>query len=162
MSIQVEKLTDSDIRRFKREIEGYNKSKKIFLILGFVFMALTILLLLGAVLFGIFTWLAGSKVSDYFSYEIFGLMFSLTITTASFASTFFLVTIIMFILRAVLFQKKTENRLNAIEDYEEYQKKIQEYPELAVQPQPQLEVKPPKPSELPVDENGFEIPPESK
>ena len=121
MGIEIEKLTERDIRKFKREIEGYEKSKKVFLILGFVFMALTILLLGLAVMFGIFAGIAGKEMNDFFSYEYFGLYVSLCVTSASFASTMFLVTLIMFILRAVLFQKKTENRLNAIEDYDEYQ-----------------------------------------
>ena len=122
MVIQIEKLTEIDIRKFKREIEGYEKSKKIFLVLGFVFMGLTIVLLVGAILFGIFAAKAGSKMDDFFSYEYFGAFLALCVTTASFASTFFLVTLIMFILRAVLFAKKIENRLTAIEEYEIYQK----------------------------------------
>ena len=157
MSIKVENLTDSDIRKFKREIEGYQKSKKIFLILGFVFMALTIILLIGAILFGIFAAHAGSEADDYFSFEYFYLFFTLTISTASVASTFFVVTIVMFILRGVLFQKKTENRLNAIDDYEEYKAKIKEHPELAHQPEQPKAIR----NEPPVDENGFEIPPEN-
>ena len=156
MSIKVENLTESDIRKFKREIEGYQKSKRIFLILGFVFLGLTLFLLLLAVLFGVFTGLAAAEVSDYFSYEKFYLFFTLAITTASFASTFFLVTIAMFILRGVLFQKKTENRLNAIEDYEEYQKNRPLQSQIETKPEPKA-----LPNEPPVDENGFEIPPKN-
>ena len=128
MSIEIEKLTERDIRKFKREIEGYEKSKKVFLILGFVFMGLTIVLLGLAIMFGIFAGISGSKMSDVFSYEYFVAFLALCITTAEFGSTFFLVTILMFILRAVLFQKKTENRLNAIEDYEEYQASLKKLP----------------------------------
>lgn len=156
MSIKVENLTESDIRRFKREIEGYQKNKKIFLILGFVFAGLTLTLLLLAVLFGVFAGLAGAQMDDYFSYEYFGAFLTLAISTASFASTFFLVTIAMFVLRGVLFQKKTENRLNAIEDYEEYQKKLKEHPEIAHKPEETKNLK----ANPPVDENGFEISPE--
>ena len=128
MSIEIEKLTERDIRKFKREIEGYEKSKKVFLILGFVFMVLTILLLAVAIMFGIFAGFAGKEINDYFSFQYFYLYLSLCVTSASFASTIFLVTILMFILRAVLFQKKTENRLNAIEDYEEYQASLKKLP----------------------------------
>ena len=35
MSIDITKLTDQDIRKFKREIEGYERNKRLFLILGF-------------------------------------------------------------------------------------------------------------------------------
>lgn len=124
MGIRIEELTERDIRKFKREIEGYEKRKKLFLVLGFVFLGLTILFLICAVLFGIYTGYLARTVEDYWSYVPFYLFFDLCITTAAFASTFCVATILMFILRGVLFAKKTENRLAAIEEYELYQKEL--------------------------------------
>ena len=128
MSIDIEKLTDRDIRKFKKEMQGYEKSKKIFFILGFVFMGLTILLVVAAILFGIFAAKAGAEMDDLFSYEYFAVFLSLSITSGSTASTFFLVTLVMFILRGVLFAKKIENRETAIEEYELYQAKLNKEP----------------------------------
>ena len=125
MSIEIEKLTDRDIRKFKREIEGYEKSKRIFFILGFVFLGLCVFLLIVAALFGVLAALQITHDGEYVNYMYFTAFLTLAITSASFASTFFLVMLIMFILRGVLFQKKTENRLAAIEDYEEYKKSQQ-------------------------------------
>ena len=51
MGIEIEKLTEKDIRKFKREMEGYEKRKKLFLILGFIFLGLTLLLKLLKLLF---------------------------------------------------------------------------------------------------------------
>ena len=123
MGLNIEKLTDRDIRKFKREMEGYKRSKRIFLVLGFVFMGLTIFLLALAIMFGVFGWLCRSIDNGYWEYARMYLFFSLAWAVGCFASTFFLVTIAMFILRAVLFEKKIENRIVAIEEYEELQKK---------------------------------------
>ena len=124
MSVRIERLTDRDIRRYKRSIENYKQRKKLFLILGFVCLGLTIVFLAAAILLGIFAARAGSEVDDYFSYEYFALFLSLCITTASFASTAFVITIIMFVLRGALFDKKIENRKAIIEEYEIYQEEL--------------------------------------
>ena len=126
MGVRIERLTDRDIRNYQRGIAGYEKRKKIFLILGIIFLVLTILLIAGAILLGIFAAKCRSEVDDYFSFEYFYLFLSLCITTGSFASTFFVLTIIMFVVRSVLFNKKIENRLAIIEEYELYKKEQQE------------------------------------
>ena len=125
MGVRIERLTDRDIRRYQRSIEGYEKRKKLFLTLGFVFLALTIVMLVGAILLGIFAAHCGSEADDYFSFQYFYLFLSLCITTASFGSSFFVLTIVMFVVRSALFQKKIENRLALIEEYEIYKKEQQ-------------------------------------
>ena len=122
MRLRIEQMTERDVRRFKKDIEGYEKTKKLFLTMGFVAMGVMIFLFLLAIMFGVFAGLSGKEVDDYFSYQYFGMFLSLCITCASFASTAFVYMLLMFILRTVLFKKKTENRLFAIEEYEIYQK----------------------------------------
>ena len=128
MGIEIEKLTEKDIRKFKREMEGYEKRKKLFLILGFIFLGLTLLFLLLGVVFIVLAIVGGVNAEDYFGYEFAALFISLAVTTLGFGSTFCVVTIVMFILRGVLFAKKTENRRAAIEEYELYQKELQSHP----------------------------------
>ena len=120
MGVVIEKLTERDIRKFKRELEGYEKYKRVFLIIGFVLLGLTLLSIAGAIVFAI---LAAINISSE-SYEylaIFAPLFSLSL---SFAITLGIFTIAMFILRKVLFAKKIENRLTAIEEYEIYQEEL--------------------------------------
>ena len=115
-------MTERDVRRFKKDIEGYEKTKKLFLTMGIIAMVLMIVFLTIAIMFGVFAGIAGQKMNDYFSYEYFGLYVGLCTTCAGFASSFFIYMLLMFILRALLFKKKTENRLFYIEEYEIYQK----------------------------------------
>ena len=68
MSIEIEKLTDRDIRQFKREIQGYEKRKKVFLIVGFVFLGLTLFFLLATILFIALAVYEGSRGADYINY----------------------------------------------------------------------------------------------
>ena len=132
MGIEIEKLTEKDIRKFKREMEGYEKRKKLFLILGFIFLGLTLLFLLLGVIFIVLAIVGGAQAvhseDSWAGFEFAGLFVSLAITTLGFGSTFCVVTIAMFILRSVLFAKKTENRRAAIEEYELYQKELQSHP----------------------------------
>ena len=150
MGIIIENLTEKDIRKFKREMEGYEKSKKVFLILGFIFLGLTLLFLFLGIVFIVLAVVSGSQAAQsedaWAGYEFAALFVSLAITTLSFGSTFCVVTIVMFVLRGVLFQKKIENRLTAIEEYELYQKQLQEHPELIVKPEPQEESKEEEPA----------------
>ena len=125
MSIEIEKLTDRDIRQFKREIQGYEKRKKIFLILGFVFMGLAIFFLFATIIFIALAVYEGSRGADYINYLYFDAFLALAITCGSTIVEAVIIMIVMFILRGVLFQKKTENRLAAIEEYEEYKKSQQ-------------------------------------
>ena len=128
MSIDITKLTDQDIRKFKREIEGYERNKRLFLILGFVFLGITLFLMFIAILFFVFGGIAVNnlEMDNIFSYEYAALYFSAGATALSFASTFCIATIAMFIVRSVAFAKKTENRLAAIEEYEIYKKQPHE------------------------------------
>ena len=136
--LKIEQMTDRDVRRFKKDIEGYEKTKKLFFAMGFVAMGLMIVFLLIAIMLGVFAGFAGKDMNDYFSYEYFGMYLSLSITCATFSSSFFVWMLLMFILRALLFKKKTENRLFYIEEYEIYQKEhAQEQKEpVAVEPEP--------------------------
>ena len=59
--IKIEQMTERDVRRFKKEIEGYEKTKKLFFSMGFVAMALMIVFLLLAIMFGVFAGIAGQK-----------------------------------------------------------------------------------------------------
>ena len=148
MSIDITKLTDQDIRKFKREIEGYEKRKKLFLILGFVFLGIFLFFMLLGIIFFVLTIVEARKhgIDNWYEAEYVGLYFSAAITTLGFASTFCVATILMFVLRGVLFTKKTENRLAAIEEYEIYKK------------QPHEEVKKEeKPAEIEVAEDIAEI-----
>ena len=117
---RVEELTDADIRHFKREIEGYKQKQTLFLILGFVFIVLFIVSLIGTIFLGIGVYneiKAGNTYSAYFLYIVFDSL------VGSLAFIFFIAFLAMFILRGALFGKKIEkieNRLNLIEDYEEY------------------------------------------
>lgn len=114
---RVEELTDADIRHFKREIEGYKQKQTLFLILGFVFMVLFIVSLVGTIFLGIGVYneiKSGDTYSAYFLYILFDSL------VGSLAFIFLIAFIAMFILRGALFGKKIENRLNLIEDYEEY------------------------------------------
>ena len=120
--IRIEQMTDRDVRRFKKDIEGYERTKRLFLIMAFVALGLMLFLLCLAIVFGVFAGIAGSDMNDFFSYEYFGMYLTLCITSASFASTAFVYMLLMFILRSVLFKKKIENRQFAIEEYEIYQK----------------------------------------
>ena len=120
--LKIEQMTERDVRRFKKDIEGYEKTKKLFLTMGIIAMVLMIVFLTIAIMFGVFAGIAGQKMNDYFSYEYFGLYVGLCTTCAGFASSFFIYMLLMFILRALLFKKKTENRLFYIEEYEIYQK----------------------------------------
>ena len=136
--LKIEQMTDRDVRRFKKDIEGYEKTKKLFFAMGFVALGLMIVFLLIAIMFGVFAGFAGKDMNDYFSYEYFGMYLSLCITCATFSSSFFVWMLLMFILRTLLFKKKTENRLYYIEEYEIYQKeRAQEQKEpLVVEPEP--------------------------
>ena len=137
--IKIEQMTERDVRKFKKEIEGYEKTKKLFLVMGFVALGLMLFLLALAVMFGVFAGIAGTDMNDFFSYELFGAYLSLCITCATFASTAFVWMLLMFILRITLFKKKTENRLYYIEEYEIYQKEHKEQPKeaLVVEPEPE-------------------------
>ena len=136
--LKIEQMTDRDVRRFKKDIEGYEKTKKLFFAMGFVALGLMIVFLLIAIMFGVFAGFAGKDMNDYFSYEYFGMYLSLCITCATFSSSFFVWMLLMFILRTLLFKKKTENRLYYIEEYEIYQKeRAQEQKEpVVVEPEP--------------------------
>ena len=137
--LKIEQMTERDVRRFKKDIEGYEKTKKLFLMMAFVALGLMIVFLLVAIMFGVFAGIAGSKMDDYFSYEYFGLYVGLCTTCAGFSSSFFIYMLLMFILRALLFKKKTENRLFYIEEYEIYQKEHaqeQQKEPLVVEPEP--------------------------
>ena len=137
--LKIEQMTERDVRRFKKDIEGYEKTKKLFLTMGFVALGLMIVFLLIAIMFGVFAGLAGKDMNDYFSYEYFATYLSLCITCATFSSSFFVWMLLMFILRMLLFKKKTENRLFYIEEYEIYQKEHaqdQQKEPLVVEPEP--------------------------
>lgn len=125
MSIEIEKLTDRDIRQFKREIQGYERRKKVFLIVGFVFLGLTLFFLLATILFIALAVYEGSRGADYINYLYFDAFIALAITCGSTMLECLVIMVVMFILRGVLFQRKTENRLAAIEEYEEYKKSQQ-------------------------------------
>ena len=136
--LKIEQMTERDVRRFKKEIEGYEKTNKLFFALGFVAMGLMIFFFALAIMFGVFTGISGNDMNDFFSYELFGVYLSLCITCATFASTAFIWMLLMFILRVTLFKKKTENRLYYIEEYEIYQKEHSGQPKeaLVVEPEP--------------------------
>ena len=133
MGIDVTKLTDLDIRKFKREIQGYEKTKKLFLILGFIFLGVC---LLSLVLFIVFLILGiiearNQGIDNIFELEYVGLYFSLAGASLSDVGIFLVAMLVMFVLRGVLFTKKTENRLAAIEEYEIYKKQPHEEEKLA-------------------------------
>ena len=130
--LKIEQMTDRDVRKFKRDIEGYEKTKKLFLLMAYIAMALMILFLALAIMFGVFAGIAGQKMNDVFSYEYFGLYVGLCTTCAGFSSSFFIYMLLMFILRSVLFKKKIENRQFAIEEYEIYQKEHNNQPQEVV------------------------------
>ena len=142
--LKIEQMTERDVRRFKKEIEGYEKTNKMFFALGFVAMGLTILFLGLAIMFGVFAAKATAEadINDFLTYEYASAYYALCITCATFASTSFVWMLTMFILRALLFKKKTENRLYYIEEYEIYQK------EHAQQQQKEAVVVEPEPLEL--------------
>ena len=114
---RVEELTDADIRHFKREIEGYKSKQSLFLILGFIFMILFIAALIGSILLGIGVYNRASAGDFTSAYVLFVFLDTFVGTLAG---LFFIAFLAMFILRGALFGKKIENRLNLIEDYEEY------------------------------------------
>ena len=132
MRLRIEQMTDRDVRKYKRDIEGYEKTKKLFLLMAYIAMALMILFLALAIMFGVFAGIAGQKMNDVFSYEYFGLYVGLCTTCAGFSSSFFIYMLLMFILRSVLFKKKIENRQFAIEEYEIYQKEHNNQPQEVV------------------------------
>ena len=80
-------------------------------------MVLFIVSLVGTIFLGIGVYneiKAGNTYSAYFLYILFDYL------VGALAGLFFIAFLAMFILRGVLFGKKIENRLNLIEDYEEY------------------------------------------
>ena len=116
MGIKIERLTDRDIRDFRREIEGYKKRQKTFLALGFVFLGLTILFIALSILFGI---LMFGYTESYISLYLMYCLFSLTVSLGTLT---LIGMIAMFIVRGAVFNKKIENRERAIEEYEYYKK----------------------------------------
>ena len=138
--VKIEQMTERDVRRFKKDIEGYEKTNKMFFALGFVAMGLMILFLGLAIMFGVFSARATAEAynNDFLTYEYASAYYALCVTCATFASTSFVWMLAMFILRALLFKKKTENRLYYIEEYEIYQKEhAQEQKEsVVVEPEP--------------------------
>ena len=139
--LKIEQMTERDVRRFKKEIEGYEKTNKMFFVLGFVAMGLMILFLALAIVLGVFAGkiAVGRDHEDYAALRTSITLYGLCTTCAAFASAAFVWMLLMFILRALLFKKKTENRLYYIEEYEIYQKEHpqQEQKEpLVVEPEP--------------------------
>ena len=116
MSVDIEKLTERDIKEFKRDIESYQKKQKLFLTLGFVFMGLFIFFLLAGIACTVLF------VLNHDDRTLFFLFMGLMDTAYSLAGTFIVVMIAMFILRGALFNGKIENRRRAIEDWEEFVK----------------------------------------
>ena len=114
MSVNVNELTERDIRNYKRDIESYRKRQDAFLVLGFVFLGLFIICLvvgiLGAVAFvkAIDNENAARIISGALMMEI-GFAFSVIFSLAMIA---------MFVLRAALFGRKIENRQRIIEEWE--------------------------------------------
>ena len=116
MSIDINRLTERDIKEFKRDIESYKGKQKLFLTLGFVFLGLFLLFLIGGIVAMIFLIIYHEEKSLLF------ILISLMDTAYSLAGTFLVAMIAMFILRGALFNGKIENRRRAIEDWEEYVK----------------------------------------
>ena len=116
---RLEELTETDIRHYKREIEGYKKKQKLFLILGFVFLGLFILSVVGTILLGIGVYqeiVREEFTAAYFLYVVFDSIF------ITLSILFLIAFITLFVLRSALFGRKIENRLVVIEDYEELHK----------------------------------------
>ena len=122
MIVEIEKLTDRDIRQFKREIEKYKKGKLVFTILGFVFLGLTLFVLsIGIIAF------VSELISDYvLEIRLIPgyLLFEVASIPLSLINCF--ITFLMFLLRAVLFVDRIDNRNAAIEEYEIYQQEQHE------------------------------------
>ena len=116
MSVVIETLTEEDIAEFKREIERYKRGKIVFTILGFIFLGLALFVLtIGIIAFG----------SDYISDYVLEirpipgyLLLEWVSIPLSLINCFF--TLLMFLLRAVIFGDRIENRKAVIEEYETY------------------------------------------
>ena len=119
MSIEIEKLTQRDIKNFKRDIEKYRKTQGLFLILGFIFLGIFLITLaLGVVMTVLF-------IQNIDKQQLYFLYISLMDTGYSIAALFFVGMLAMFVLRGALFNGKIDNRQRAIEDWEDLQKSNQ-------------------------------------
>ena len=124
MSVVIETLTEEDIAEFKREIERYKRGKIVFTILGFIFLGLTCFSLsLGIIALGsdlISTYFLEIRpIPGYFLFEVASIPLSLI-------NCF--ITLLMFLLRAVIFGDRIENRKVVIEEYEIYKLEQNNYP----------------------------------
>ena len=116
MRKRLETLTPRDIKNYKRDIEALENRKKLFLILGFVFLALFIACLVGSILLGIAIYNELGKDEFGHIYFLFAIFDTFAITfTVLFAVGF----IAMFVLRVVLIGKQIDKRKRIVEDYED-------------------------------------------
>ena len=117
---KIEEYTNHDIKEFKRDIEKYQKAQRLFLILGFVFVALFIVSVFATVFIGILTYI-NFRDHEYYAAHFLFVIFDSVV--GSLAFLFLLAFNAMFIIRSAAFNGKIENRRRIIEDWDELQEK---------------------------------------
>lgn len=118
MSVDIEKLTERDIKNYKRDIETYRKRQQMFLTLGLIFLALFIIFLAMGIVGTIFFSKEAEERTINFAFLV------LMESGYSLAGLFMVGMIAMFILRGALFNGKISNRQRAIEDWEDAHKVV--------------------------------------
>ena len=117
---KLEEYTSHDIKEFKRDIEKYQKTQRLFLILGFVFAALFIVSVFATVFLGILTYI-NLRDHEYYAAQYLFILFDSVVGSLAFIFCFAFVA--MFIVRSAAFNGKIENRRRIIEDWDELQEK---------------------------------------
>ncbi len=117
MSVNVDQLTDRDIREYKDDIARYQRSQRLFSRLGFIFLGLMIFfLILGVAGIVILAVNATTESVKSGIVVVSSLMMSFGFT---FFSLFLVAMVIMFVLRGALFDRKIYNRERLIKQWEE-------------------------------------------
>ena len=117
MSVNVEQLTDRDIREYKDDISRYQRSQRLFSRFGFIFLGLMIFfLILGVAGIVILAVNATTESVEPGIVVVSSLMMSFGF---SFFCLFLVAMVIMFVLRSALFDRKIYNRERLIKKWEE-------------------------------------------
>jgi Zn-dependent protease with chaperone function len=117
MSVNVDQLTDRDIREYKDDIARYQRSQRLFSRLGFIFLGLMLFfLILGIAGIVILAVNATTESVGSGIVAVSSLMMGFGFT---FFSLFLVAMVTMFVLRGALFDRKIYNRERLIKQWEE-------------------------------------------
>ena len=117
MSVNVDQLTDRDIREYKDDIARYQRSQRLFSRLGCIFLGLMLFfLILGIAGIVILAVNATTESVGSGIVAVSSLMMGFGFT---FFSLFLVAMVTMFVLRGALFDRKIYNRERLIKQWEE-------------------------------------------